>query len=223
MEIQNLDELKIKDFEFYKGSGASYYPLLRKYKIETISQLLDDETMNKLMSRCGYETRNELNVLISMAKNKYLNMTLPGDVLLDKKLIIDNNRFYIEVKDKYKKRFDTEEFVGTDLNRAKRWEKEFSKTDIYDENTKLIDYLNWLLISNNLNSVEYFVVSAYIDSYEKNKDVIAKDNGVNTIEYLKKQLTDLISMRDSLNNQISSLQQEIADLSKIEDMGGMKK
>lgn len=215
MEAKNLDELQIKDFEFYKGSGASYYPFLRKHNITTIAQLVDDN-MEKLSSKCGSETKNELNILIAMAKHKYLNKPLPDSDLLDKRLFIDEgNRFYVEVEDKIKKRFLTENFIGTYTGRARRFEGDFLKEDIYDENTKLIDYLKWLSIRHLNGSIEGLVVSAYLEDHEKNKT--KKTGDINSIEDLKQKLAAIIDMRNNLNNQINELQQQLEMMSQQDD------
>lgn len=223
---ENLNELQIKDFEFYTGSKAAYYNLLKKHNITTIGQLLNDDLMKPLFLRCGEDTRNELNILIAMAKYEYLNIPLPGEALLDKKLIIDEKSFrlYVEVEDKFKKRFATDEFIPMGPYKAKRLEKMFFvETEIYDENTKLIDYFKWLSISDHCFETAQRIISIYIESYEKNKNMNNTNNDVDTIESLRSQLANIIDMRDNLNNQISELQEKINLLSQTENKGGIKR
>lgn len=227
---KNLNELQIKDFEFYTGARAPYYNLLKKHNITTIGQLLNDDLMKPLILRCGEETRNNLNILIAMAKYEYLNIPLPGEALLDKKLIIDEKSFrlYVEVEDKLKKRFATEKFIPMFRNSAEILEKDFFvETGIYDKNTKLIDYFKWLSITDNIFKPKTLIVSRivsiYIESYEKNKNMNNINNDVDTIESLRSLLANIIDVRDNLNNQISELQEKINLLSQTENKGGIKR
>ena len=223
--MEDLNKILITDSEFYNPE-STYTDLFKKYNITTISQLLDDNFLEKYDKKCQANTRIQLRGLISMLKHKYFNTPLYFDDLLEEKIDIDKcNRDKICLKCK-----DTnKENLRISINYLLGCSSRIGAVIINDfcyiinkqliqknkDNIQLIDFLKWILTVDTPHCQRtHQYAQAYIDSYEQSKKIDSSNIDLETINNLNDQLKSLIEKKAKLDNKISKIKQQIALLSK---------
>ena len=90
MEKQNLNNVLLKDLEFYNPS-ATYVDLLNNKNIVTVEQLLTANKEKDFLNGYSGKSIYQLLGFISMIEYKYLGKSLLCDSLMDEHIDIENN------------------------------------------------------------------------------------------------------------------------------------
>ena len=207
MEKLDLNEILIKDSEYYNPS-ASYTWLLKKKKINTVGQLLDGRVDINFLKYYSYNTRSQLVGFISVLRYKYYGEPLYTDALMNEEINFEENYGNGIIFDTHNTKFESVSFAklfGCPGVKIAPIFKEF-KNASFPQEIKLIDFLKWIL-KEDRNDFKPLCpyANAFIESYEnskRNKVVLADDSEVQINVLIKqaKKYLDLLDKNKMYNN-----------------------
>ena len=84
----------------------------------------------------------------------------------------------------------------------------------------VVDFFKWIVSKDNKYSTFVPFAKTYIEAYNKNQIIVDDSNEVKVITLLKDELAVLLKRRDSINKQISIVEQQIEFLLDNKSKGG---
>jgi len=229
-----MQEFNLKDIQLTQA-GLTYdlpfYNTLRKYNINTVYQLLYDDTMNTIIKNAHEKTRNQLLGFIDLVKFRYLGTTLPMYTLLDikpKKLKTLQGKELLT----YQCDFTRMGFNGRQKYEIIKSIQILFENNLINENTKLIDCFKEILLvdfgifeQKTQNTCE--LMKVYIETYNnlKNTDTINdyENKESDFVRILEERLNKLISQRDKIDIEINNIRLSLKLLKENENETKFKK
>ena len=211
MEKQDLSTITLQDTGLY-STNYTFYGLLKRFDIKCVSQLVDDKLIEEISTHCQRATKNELFGFINLIKFVYLGEPIPSSVSLDDRC---SDSFLVELIS-----------LG------------FSKRDVDAIRYVLTKYRGNIRINiDNMLRYRYIelfreilpfcnehvaaLINANMDNYEHNKALEeSKVEKVDSLTLLKNQVAYLKEVRSSIDEQIKTLEQQIA---LLDDEGMVKR
>ena len=180
----------------------AFFDMFKKYNITTLGQVLDDNLMYGIMEKCRQKSRRELCSFISLMKYKYLNIPIPNDYLLDRK--IATIEYTLD---------DTFGSLGFPELCIKDLKNQIQKQGNEILNITIKDFFKRLISQGQCRDATRKIIEIYLEASEKKND-LASNNDYDTLKELKLQLENLIKIRDDLDFEIKKFK---VSLSKLEE------
>ena len=190
-------DIELKDVEVFSYHFA-FYDLFKKNEITKLHQVLNDEEMYLIMEKCKSKTRRELSAFINLMKYKYLNVPITNDYLLERK--IATTEYTID---------ETLINLGFPSLCIKDLKSQIKMQGSEVLSFKVIDFFKRIINQGLCLDQTRKIIEIYLDSYNKNNQVINLDNNSEALVILKKQLEKLVVMRDNLDLEITNLKEQI--------------
>jgi len=245
MEKLDLEKITLKETGLF-NSAYAFCSLFRNNNITTVAQVLDEQKMFELSTRCNGETRRQLSGFIALLKFKYLNIPIAKDKILNLVIKFDSSilgdTFGLTDKSyepEFFGKYNIIDNIGMlsnlgfsrkDYILMSERLKIYGKANGLPRNIKFIDFLKEYVKYCDERTAE--IINLLLASCENTKvneersEVSSKEEStdISTISVLKDQLANLMTMRDNLDSQISFLQQKIGELTNnVSKEGGARK
>lgn len=239
MEKQNLNDILLKELEFYNPS-ATYVNFLNNKNITTVEQLLTASNESDFFKGYSGKTIYQMLGFISMLEYKYLGKPLLCDSAMDEHIDIENNSkrdsccgtIHTKSNNGEENLVCLDHLFGCPRKKMIPVFDEFiyyandeffsQKINLSKDNLKVIDFIRFVagITKDRFKHIIPYA-KAYVESYERQQQLNNEDT--ETIEALKSQLTNLIEKKDNLDMQINDIQRKIEELQNVKNKGGIKK
>lgn len=229
----DIYNLLLKDTPFY-NSHASYTNLLRKHGIDTVGKLLDNYTITRTTSG---NSKEQLEVLISLYKYQYLGNPLGKDRMLKRRIIklaLEPGGYMIYVGDNNYKHYcyNLEDYLEKLLGVPKGslygiCKKIINDKIVLDEMIQSKDFKVHDLLKLIITYKDEYrgksgvaiknIILAYIESYGGNIKNMNMNMSINAKDILKGEIINLIKLKDAIEIKTITLQRELDNLIQEEN------